>query len=1568
MPTVEFMGVDHEFPDTFTQEQISSALKTYKTQHESVQSDAGTPAQAPAAPVTPLTPHKIQPGKDIPIDPAAWRAMKAAGKAAALPQTEDMGVAPVPKPVIDHSQHVENVQKAAYNADAAAFKPFGGMAEEHVREALRVSYALAPELAKLAAADPDRYAPVAHQASAVEQLLTEPPTQDQISYYKANGLPVPDRVTYWGQPTQSIAHGLIGMALKQAFARAGAEIYQGMADAFQPLGAAVSFGMEAKPGPAQAAFEAAPPPKLDALKEYASQPLPGEDSLFTGAVRLGTGFVPTALELGLAPGAAFPILAVHGYGNLRMAGADPGWAMTGAVGAASIGSWLGSRFIAGLGARALSEDAVSVIAQDLQRLFLKPSIGMTAKQFGTHAASGYFMQAGMTAANEFALTMDRYAKTGKWPDVSELTGISKKIFVDSLVALPFAAAGSLNEFYTQRGRYLASRGDNVLMHSISDLVNSASDPGAASDVLQSVVDSRRLLRKLQETALAAEGTEVGPALARAASNKAAELRLTITAPEFSRAAQKMGMSPQEFARKVMLNGMIGFSDSEVLGIPLEPPIRTLAHELKDNIDGMSLHTDTPSANEAKSIPKEADAKLEAWYQERLKIIEQEQATEAAKAAKKAEILKEMGLNLPAQAAKLKAATSDETQEIEPVTPKEGSQKVQPEQPKAAPEPVRSALERDAQKTVENLPGNQLGSSIFKEQIKKAKQDFKKPELAEQAASSWERAKAAEEARKVAKKEYDKIGSDIRNKFDSDKARKEVYAGGPAYGAAYDAILGSDPDALRAALGQLPDDDTFTFDRDTLIGAVGKGVDDAPLSEMREVHRALTELRENARTAGLTFDGEKAKDRGLAIQEMRDGLASKPPVPPSTGLVGKIRQKKREFDTSRMTEHTLLQPFGSWGSNRASWFLKARNVEDALAADKRALLKAPKEVARTANDPVPPPPVTTGVPERALPQSRKDAWRVLLATGNEEDLARLSANWGMAPAEIESWLQNDVGLTKGEYDYAHTWWREMDDLVQRHAAAQSVFGGAPMRAKTPRTITSPHGNTYKGGVAPWSWLEDTEARAEGDMSVRLSAAARAGRFSAPSSKQLAANMLDPRSADVRWDTLYGDVSKMIHEISFGQFNRDTRMMLNDPRFKDLTYEKLGEDWYDRLTGWFNVAQRGSLLPDAERTAWTDALFNTGKRLAATAAFNVNLGVLAGQPSHFGVAGSRFGIANPVTWSKGLSRSVTPQGRAEAAAKSQVVPFRTRGYAEKWLQLSKEISGPAFGDRLMDLGSRPGLALQHGMDMLLTNAFWHTYKIDAMEHGMPEVEAERQADLKTDQSMPAISIMDQSALNRNRIFGAFVLVRNFPQTVWNLKKMDEWEAASAVNSGRDTFVGGYGGLAARRMGMLAGLAAGYYLMGHGRSPYEVQLDRDSPGAGTARWALRTAIPESFLYNPILHPILSALSEGWASPKLGLHSMHMFETPVEGLAGGLISDIGKLRHARSYDEWQDMAFPAFDMFGRLTGLVSPAMLRSMRGAFKLVTRDDFPGLPTAAEWLSYGPDRPNSNVFRDAFGGDK
>lgn len=1511
-PQFSLVSVDRP-PPTDDEIQQARAARPLPTDEE---------IQAARKPREMHTGKQIVEGLDVPVDPAA----KAAGNAA-VGDDKPMPVTPLPSPaqpkISVTDQHTENVAKAAADADVNKLQGFGGWSEIQIRKYLQRAYATAPTLAEMASYEPDRFAKIAQNGAALENMVSGPPTKEEQDYFRANGLPIPESVEH---------HGMLGVAMQKAFVGAGEQLYKAWADVGDLLGR--------HPGPhapAEIAAEKSRAGNLDYLKQYMTAlemlPVEGHGSLLAGGVDLVAGFIPAAIELGLAPFAALPTIALHGYGALRLAGADPGWAMGGGLAMGLIGAGLGTRFISGLAGKAAAQDAVRAFASQLQREFTQDF----SKLAWTHARSGYLMMAGMNAASEFALMGDKYFGKGQKVDPSEWVQLARRVLVDPLVALPFAAVGATREFYAEKGQMLAAHGDNAVLHTISDLIHSASDPDAAAQVLQQVVTKRRTLRQL-ETAAGVAADRGGPAfldLNRAANQHRDSLTLMITAPEFRRAAEKMGVSPEDLQRRILLNGKIGFSDAEILGIPLEAPIRTLAHELKDSIDGMSLHADTPSLDAAKKASKtEAPPELEEWYKKREEEIKKTGGLEAVLPTKKTPEAKPGDKNA-------------ETQEAQPLQ----------ESPTPAPKKVQSALQDDAVKTVENLPREQLYSSVFKDQTKAAREIFAKekdPALRVQASNTWERARAAEEARKIAAKEYSKIQADISKRLVGDKARNNAYAGGPMFGQAYDSILGNDPVKLSEALKALPED-ALSVDHDDLLKAASHAnIDDAPLTDARTVHKALTELQESARVAEdvTYFDGQE-HSRGGVIAGFEEALRDRKPPGSSGGLFGWAGEQRAAWHAYKLTHHALLQPYGEWGLHRSFWFLQSRNAEDRLVGRHLELTEAPRALAKLGNEPINPPAGWKAHPD-AAPKYRKDAWRVALNIGNEEDAFRFAERSGMTLPEIHDWLDNEVKLTKEEWDHVDSWWKSLKEIMDLHAASKSNMLKAPMVRKTPRTISTPHGD-YLGGDAPFGWYEDTLGGPQQEREVR-SLGASPHKWANPDPKTLLSQLLDKKSPDTWWDTLKGDTGRLIHDTGFGEFNRDTRNMLGDQRFKDVTIQHLGKDWYDRTVDWFNVVQNGGLSDDAQGRDIMSDLFGVGKRIAASAAFNTNLPILAAQPTHFIVAGSRFGAYDPKLWFKGLGHSVTPGGRAEADANSQVVPFRTDRYRAKMAQLWTEVTGDktAVG-RVIDKSNIPGMILQHQMDIRLTNALWHTFKFQALKEGLSLQDAYRQADLRTDQSMPAISIMDQSALNRSKIWGAFTLVRNFPQAVFNLKAMDRWDTQEEVSARGNVFTG-YGGMIGRRLGMTAGLVAGYYLMGHGRSEQEQALDLEHPGLGTAKWLARTAIPESALGNPVMHTLLKAVSEAFMEGEPNLRNIHLFESPMEGLTAGLLRDIHK---ASTADDWQSALFPAFSAFGRATGLIAPALVRSLEGGYKILQPGDFTWAQ-GASWLSYGPDRKESNIF--------
>lgn len=810
--------------------------------------------------------------------------------------------------------------------------------------------------------------------------------------------------------------------------------------------------------------------------------------------------------------------------------------------------------------------------------------------------------------------------------------------------------------------------------------------------------------------------------------------------------------------------------------------------------------------------------------------------------------------------------------------------------------------------------------------------------------------AIEKARQAAVDAGQKIAKAISS-HDTDGARGRFYAGGQGTGSLSDLILQSIgkaprdiPLSLEDAYGHLlADGMTPTFDPQKLADLIDKprGLEDMTLEDAKNVKTALDNLKATAkRNAESQTKDRTAKRLEVISTDIRPAAQAGAKGPAVIESIANLLKPTRlgnllGADADYANFGTLMQPWGKWGEQMRSARISARNNESKLFEDmeKSNVMDLPPELKKTAHEPIKWP---TGMQaDYGFEPSRKDAWKALAMTGTEEGLNSISKSWGISPEAVHSWLFDQVGLTKAETDFVQKHWDHNEKWGDLISATKSNAGGTPLTRQTRRDITTPDGQ-LKGGYSPFKWLDkngvpyvpDPDSADAHGLGSEVSHG-----FTIDRTKE---GQPGDRP-DVRWDNMPAHYRAEAHYITHYDFVRELHGMLTDPDFRQTVLDTRGPEWLSRMRDSYVLMKDGRAQYDTNASAIMTDLVQPVRRAAAAAAFNLNFPVTLGQLAHPLVTKSALGLSY-ADLAKGMYELAKGDGWAFAEQNSQVVPDRHRDSFRSVTQNIGELAGAPGASRL-DVLNRPGHLINESVDTTIARlGFLSQYYKHLPFTGHDE--AVRISDLGLEKIMPARTVLDQSKVVRDQRLGLYLLVRNFPNTIWNINAMDAWDTRAGM--AQTGLVKGYGGLISRRMGQIAGLGFGMYLMGHGRN--EEEQENGAPGFGQA--AARTLLTEGVYGNLITHELMRSFAPLGLGEHFNPWSLKLFETPIAGYVHGLLADAGKFAGG----DTPERALASLDALSKALGFNQ--LGKSGAGAKTVFIDKDFQNYGEAGSDLFYGP----------------
>jgi hypothetical protein len=1277
------------------------------------------------------------------------------------------------------------------------------------------------------------------------------------------------------------------------------------------------------------------------------------------------------------PEATFGLLWAQTIGDLKNAGVDDTLALGGGFVASSLGTWLGGSLLKSLIPRKAAYDASLAGVMAMRETIKSPLLRESFAKFGRLATHGMLMQLGMGVSNSITMQV----QAGEF-NPSRLYEDSLHAFADGLLMMPFAMISPVREHLEMRGRWVEAHADAMRIGGTLESLNrtglAEKSPAEARDLMQvmgsrpvyldpKVVESAAKVLGVDPSALAVQMTgrpgalevaqntgtplqvpseNLGP-LRDQADRVASGAKLTQDGSTFNEMRTFVPVAPEERLPSEPIPGTGEGTKPELRRYADDAVSRMTLGEIEANDQTYQRAAD--AAERAAAKAKEQALRAAEWAVSGAQagveagVRAAETGREAAqmnfqfaRTARLREWLK--GLVLPEGARPPPEPTSAETglynipeinAEVSPTEAQKWYSLGEAQRQQAI------ALYKESVRTQQKAEDLSVGATG---------QEVKAGDFVQQAAGH-ERTRDLNRAMEASRARQQAEGERIRNylgKQASDSIRKSTYDAGVHFGIIYDEIynsLGLRPQDSRTPRGGLDgaladvliggDELSFNVDHIRALSARPRELGDLLPWEADNVENAIRTIRRLANQATKTYVRGKEFERDVWLANMERDLAKGSgggkftygEVPP-----GGVRRDAERANTER-----LWGVFGDYGADRLHQLDYALKLESDLQGHYLPRLDIPEGLRELAEREAQLPNIDRRDRKlRFLPDTikQKDLWRMARMAGTKSGMAKLSAGFGVPEMEIERTLKSQI-KTKAEWDFIDKGWQTNAELFQLESIMHAQRAGLPPLKLEPREMVVTHEDgtvqVYKGGYDPFRWFDGRDGarrpvspddpyhglRHEMDTPHAFLKDRVEGFYSVP---------------DVRWSNLKPHYASLIHDISHSNYVRDTFRMINDPAFREVVRNRMGQPWYDAMQEMIQVQALGRIVDGTNGAGWYGGMFRELKGLAASAAFNLNFPVIMGQVAHLPIVSAGLGI-EPWHMAAAVNSVRTVEGWREAG-ESPVVSFRNDRYAQKINYMWQQQLG--YGpNRYRDALSRASQEAQHLMDTTLSRTIYLAAKRKGLADGLSPEMAREAGDRAVSRGMPAMSVEMGSHVTRNRTWGLLTMVRNFPNAISNMRAMMDWETRVGISEGesapwaRAKQVG-------RTIGMMGGLGLGLYLMGHGKRDDET----------LPQYLGRTAITEYFYGNPVLHLAAQAVAPIVVGE--GISKVNFFSTPAGEMLDRVVQDVG---HLASRDRPMDQKmWDALDLMGRTIGApLPPPLLRSAHGIYKLtryhmLDRNDF------------------------------
>lgn len=826
----------------------------------------------------------------------------------------------------------------------------------------------------------------------------------------------------------------------------------------------------------------------------------------------------------------------------------------------------------------------------------------------------------------------------------------------------------------------------------------------------------------------------------------------------------------------------------------------------------------------------------------------------------------------------------------------------------------------------------------------------------------------------AQESLDKARSRLENT--SEAVRANLGKADPVYRDLNDQLLAAVGLGEKAAgdrtldqLIQVATDDGETVDFDVEAArqllATPKEWDSLKVDEARNLVDAITNIRHIARRslevtiAGKTF-GKEAFLQQLADRaaQSREAIRLMPPGQTAQRswdtLRGHARGVSARFENIETFAHILDGgDAGPFHDLLVDSRLEARDKEVELT--KKVLVKVrelfskmPKEVLKRRAEEV-----DLGgtklIPGRFAPiYTRDQLWSLFLNSGNDGNLQRLRDGNKLDDSARQKALNL---LTKPETDFLQGVLDTVQSLYPDLAAAHERRTGLPL-GKVEATPITVNGETYPGGYYPLKYRSEARQGQAQDINAikdlfpsntppapqRSHTKARVEKVSAP--------------VDLEWSTLQAHLANVIHDISYGDWVRQTgrialkpRAATGAPSFSETATAHVGIERERQILPWLRDV--ASARADSSSQHVADALDKVGgfaRRRMALGVMGFNFPVLgrhsldafrsvlekeAVPPQT--VANAYRLVMNPGNWS-------LPE-----FAKSKEIAYHEAKHAEN-LRLELQRIGGTWGtvEKFDDAIAHVAFGAQLKLDAFTSRATFKAAYDHAIDSGLLPEAAVKRADDVLRRAFPSGDIAEKPPIMRTKSgWGSALMFMGWANSSYNAYARLGHDTLTAL--GTDVPFSSKGAKVASVAAQVLALgmieALGMYLAGRGPK-------QDDDAKERALWVGEEALLAPVDTVPVAGPLLKKAITG--------HQINPTVDPSMALAADYATKVQNLLHKRSEGKrltGEELLFEALEGAGTALGLGGFSR-RTIGGAGKMATGEARPRGPIdAAGKLLYG-----------------
>ncbi len=647
----------------------------------------------------------------------------------------------------------------------------------------------------------------------------------------------------------------------------------------------------------------------------------------------------------------------------------------------------------------------------------------------------------------------------------------------------------------------------------------------------------------------------------------------------------------------------------------------------------------------------------------------------------------------------------------------------------------------------------------------------------------------------AKKEVEAF-EQLADKLSKLKARQRLGKGSPVYRDAVDHLLATfglaeAPQSLEGSLDALlaeaerlmtENADTVGFDRARIVdraqvATVGPVWKALALEDLRHVRRALTNIEAAARNRATVLLEERRADKEATIAQLEaegEQLERRPDEPTTEAETfgQSLSRRWNQFDGGLLKVETM-----------ARWLSGAKDTADFIKSTWFKAIIEPMQKAKTREIDLfrehvaPVVKAFEAIPEKTqerwmerfdgkkyfpshvaekLPQRRFEVLMMLLNSGNESNLQRLTEGRGITEAELRA-AAEAVGVTKEEYTWLQSIWDAAESLKPLAFDLEEQDSGVRPDSIPARAFDTPHG-PVKGGYFPAVY--DRVAAAGKKQEASLAGFVDPSYTRPATSHSFLKQRVDGFSDIISLSpaSIQRHFTQVVHDVSHRQAIKSVGTLLLDQRIQKLLRERLGSGRAEQFTEWVGdvARQRGAAMSSSPGLRFLAELASRVRGNIITAALGYKLpnaaedftsNLLSAVPASDLKAKHLVGAVNEA-FTNGLreTRAFVLSKSGELRARKDQVQ---RELAKQLRHLTEDGIGKVLNQGPIGWYKDHAFAFAEGVEVVTGTTIWlGAYRQALQREGTTDAEAVTFADATVRQVMVSHSPVDLSTIMRDK----------------------------------------------------------------------------------------------------------------------------------------------------------------------------------------------------------------------------